>query len=919
MKSKLTVNSIAKSNLIKRKGQYVLLILGIILSMVFSSSVLFFLSCMQTSLDVSFKHLCGAQDAIYFDADEELMQQGISDGIIKEYGFAHVIGNGFTENSGKEHSYSIGYLDEKAKELSFQSFIEGRYPTAENEVAIEKSALARLAPDAKIGDEIIFTLYSQNGADLMQKAQTKKYTLVGIARNKKANIEFNIEMYGMAEMLPTVFVNNENETEIGGKEYLISYFTNANGEINFYQYADENNRFMIDNVIDNNMTSYFLNDVSRTITENLSFVIIFVFILLIASSMGIINAFNSNLNDRKKQIGMLRTVGATKQQIIRIFGREAFIISLICAPISIVISYFLVFGVSEILGDAFEFVPNWWVLIACAVFGIICVMAASLIPLFRAAHISPMQAIRNIEYTRKIKNKNIKTQKNFNASDLLAARSIVFNRTRQIIICAILVITIIFSCYGFSFATSLIREGNPYYLAYDYVVFPNGGSSRGEDSIYCDYINFTKRENGFTDSDLSKVLSLPYVESAHGAQKCDAFMFFDNKTDYFKGIFIDDYFTFKNKFNLNEDNIDEFIMNNYNFSVEGIRNQYGYSKELLPSGIEAYSPVLLEQLKDYVVEGEINIDKINAGEEIILYAPQQVAYRYEKDDYGDVRLAVYTDDEINQNETYFNIAEKEVKAGDKVTFSVLTADTISVGKDFPDSCSRTDKEVTVGAIISEFPDRFHDEIMMGTHKDIKAITSLNAMKQFSPYEEYCNLNINLKDNIDDKYYIEMQDFLEDLSADVNFAEIRSVYNYAQENQRYINSILFTIVSVVILLLSICASMINNTLAAQIRQSKRTIGTLRAVGATEETLVKSYVRQLLSILLCGYGIGFVGYIITFIIQAIYIKSNNEQPWLAFSLWQTILVCIILFALCSINLWFKIRKEMKNSIIDNIREL
>lgn len=919
MKNKLTVNSIAKNNLLKRKRQYVLLILGIILSMVFSSSVIFFLSCMQTSLEVSSKHLCGAQDAIYFDANESIMKQGIADGVIGEYGFAHIIGNGFTESGGKDHTYSIGYLDEKAKELSFQSFIEGRYPITENEIAMEKSTLIRLAPDAKIGDEIVLTVHSQNGADLMQQAQTKKYTLVGIARNKKANIEFDIEMLGMAEMLPTVFVNNENKTELGGKEFLISYFTNANEDVNLYDYADENNRFIIDNVLDNNMTSYFLNEVSRTITENLIFVIIFVFILLIASSMGIINAFNSNLNDRKKQIGMLRTVGATKTQIIRIFGREAFFISIISAPVSIFISYFLVFGVSKILGDNFEFVPNWWVLVACAVFGVICVMAASLIPLFRAAHISPMQAIRNIEYTRKIKNKKIKTRKSFNAPILLAKRSIAFNKLRQIIICTILVVTIVFSCYGFSFASSMIKEGNPYYLAYDYVVFPNGVISRGGDSIYCDYINFTERENGFTDDDLLKVHSLPYVESAQGAQKCDAFMLFDNKTDYFMGIFSDDYYSFKNKFELNENNIDEFINYAYNYSVEAIKNQYGYSKELLPSGIEAYSPILFEQMKDYVLEGEINIDKINAGEEIILYAPQQIAYRYEKDDYGDVRLAVYTDNRINQNESYFKLAEKEVKAGDKVTFSVLTADSISSDKDFPDHCVRTDKEVTVGAIISELPGRFHDELMIGIHKDIKAITSLSAMKQFSPYEEYCNLNINLKENIDEKYYIEMQDFLEDLSADVNCAEIRSIYNYNQENQRFVNSILFTVISVVVLLMSICTSMINNTLSAQIRQSKRAIGTLRAVGATAETLVKSYVRRFLSTLLWSCAIGFAVYIVTFIIQVLYIKSHNEQPWLIFSLWQTIIACIILFAVCSSNLWFKIRKEMKNSIIDNIREL
>lgn len=58
--------------------------------------------------------------------------------------------------------------------------------------------------------------------------------------------------------------------------------------------------------------------------------------------VAIVNSFNNNLKDRRKQIGMLRAIGTTKRQIINIFGREAFIISLICVPISLAISYFTV-------------------------------------------------------------------------------------------------------------------------------------------------------------------------------------------------------------------------------------------------------------------------------------------------------------------------------------------------------------------------------------------------------------------------------------------------------------------------------------------------------------------------------------------------------------------------------------------------
>ena len=50
MRKKLTVNTLAFGNLKNHKKQYTVMVIGIILAMVFSSSVLLFLSCMQTSM-----------------------------------------------------------------------------------------------------------------------------------------------------------------------------------------------------------------------------------------------------------------------------------------------------------------------------------------------------------------------------------------------------------------------------------------------------------------------------------------------------------------------------------------------------------------------------------------------------------------------------------------------------------------------------------------------------------------------------------------------------------------------------------------------------------------------------------------------------------------------------------------------------
>ena len=127
------------------------------------------------------------------------------------------------------------------------------------------------------------------------------------------------------------------------------------------------------------------------------------------------------------------------------------------------------------------------------------------------------------------------------------------------------------------------------------------------------------------------------------------------------------------------------------------------------------------------------------------------------------------------------------------------------------------------------------------------------------------------------------------------------------------------ISIIIISFVICASVINNSISARIRENKRVIGTLRAVGADQRDLVKSYIIQMLSMFSWGTGIGFSVYLVLFITSKIIKIFYPSMIDLSFNPWVTIAMTILLFAVCSINLWSKVRKEMKNSIVENIREL
>ncbi|MDE6111135.1 MAG: hypothetical protein K2F65_04375, partial [Eubacterium sp.] len=360
-KKKLTINTLAFGNLKNHKKQYVVMIIGIILAMVFSSSVIISVFSLYASELEMGRNAVGIQDVIMLNVTEEGMKEAKEDGYIDECGYAHMLGYASTDVENEENGFYIAWLDDTAKKLSYQSFIEGDYPTNENEIAIEQAVLIRLGIEAKIGDEISLDVFPQNENTHIQNSNQKTYKLVGIVKDKAAGIEKTNDSF-FARKLPSAFVCAGTETDAGGKESLVSYLTLADfeyeqwiqeGDYRFYNSRQDEFRRYIEK-------KYDIPD-AIDVTENQEFMMICTYysstwqfdnnsmeeliiyagilgvVLALTSCIAIINSFNSNIKERKQQIGMLRAVGTTRRQIVKILGREALIISLVSIPVSLVI------------------------------------------------------------------------------------------------------------------------------------------------------------------------------------------------------------------------------------------------------------------------------------------------------------------------------------------------------------------------------------------------------------------------------------------------------------------------------------------------------------------------------------------------------------------------------------------------------
>lgn len=914
---KLTVNKLALGNLKQHRKQYTVMVIGIILAMVFSSSVLFFSSAVFDSTKELKNKRIGKQDIIWSQTTEEYVKDAQEQNIIGEYGFAHIIGSVSGLDEKNYETASVGWLDDSAFELANPMLVEGSMPMKENEIAIESLALSKLGINARVGDTVTLNFNVQNGNEVIDDTVQKEYKLVGILENKLNTVSF-ISVID-EKTLPSVFVCKDTLTDIGGKEGLVCYANFKNG---VKSYSNYENLIQYLESIGCNYNQYAItsaksvmetnDDTALNIQETAIFAILIVVVLLIASCLSVVNAFNSNLQERKRQIGLFRAVGTTKRQIITIFGREAFIITLIATPISFLIAFLLVKGIVYLMGDDFVFYLNLRSALSAIVFSIASVMISALIPLATASKITPLQAIRNIERNRKFKSKKIKSQKSFTMSRLISKRSIVFGKGKQVAVSLILIVSIVGSGFAFSWYSYIKNE--TYSFNGDYTV------ELTNDTVFSKSVNFKNENKGFSETDMQTVLDNEYIDEGFGYKfaKANIIAPFDT-SDYRKeitGKYMRDYNNFSDS-DFNSENYKE----KYFYSLEESPNSkridslIGTSKSFSIDYI-SFDNEILNALSDKVYDGKINTDKINSGEEIILLAPKSITLYYDESKHGGLMLS--SNENVNGNVIFKD--DCDFKAGDEIEIAFITADKPadekSVGSEhtiIPDNASVEKKKVKIGAIVDNVGD------LGNIGSNFAILTSNSAMNETIPNLKYkelvFNLNTKCTVDIDEK----VMQVLKSISDGIDGVYISSNFGFQQQQKEDIQKFLFTVLSVIILLFSISISIINNAITANIRNSKQKIGILRAVGADEKELVMSYIYQLMSMLLWGTTVGFcifgVGYLSAYFIS----KYTGSTFVFVFNPSAAIIFTVATFVVCSVNLWINVKKEMKNSIVENIREL
>ena len=274
------------------------------------------------------------------------------------------------------------------EDVFLNNIAEGEYPNAENEIAVSYS----LKNSASISLNQTISLETPDGNQI-------NLSVVGFFDDEQASrlVKGNKQL---AVLTPEGFDNLKESSNINHEEKLVIRFSrNCNIPNTIADIKAQNN--ISDDQLEGNIPLLSVQgQIAGETSVNqiyqvalmLSVVVMLTCVLMISSSL------NSNITQRIEFFGMLRCLGATRKQIMRLVRYEGLYWCKTAIPIGIVCSIFVIWILSAIMRlispQWFSYMPvlgiSWISIVASSILGLITVFLAARSPAKRASKVSPL-------------------------------------------------------------------------------------------------------------------------------------------------------------------------------------------------------------------------------------------------------------------------------------------------------------------------------------------------------------------------------------------------------------------------------------------------------------------------------------------------------------------------------------------------
>lgn len=413
------LNRLTIKNLRLNKKRTIVTIIGIILSTALMVGIGLLFSSFQDLMIRDTIGYSGKYEAKYNDVDliklNDIKNKNFTYFYEKPIGFSKTQ----SSNEYKPYMYITSVNREYFDELKL---IEGNIPKNENEIVISNHAITNGGLNYKVGDIVTFAYGSRNingnitlanselvDGEFLTNEGTHTYKIVGIVDRS------NFESYSASGYTAfTVDVNSDN----GNVNLYVMFNKNKNIIKQSEKLAKELNYNSDINYNSTLLALYGESTYSNVMSSMGGMMIIMLSLVSIGCIIVIYNSFAISVMERKKEFGLLSSIGATKRQLSHTVFFEAVVVGVIGIILGILGAYIgigcVILIINNLISDMLEYklhlVTNLLFIIIPVIFMIVVIGVSAFIPSRRASKVSPIEAIRQNDDI-KINKKKIKTSK----------------------------------------------------------------------------------------------------------------------------------------------------------------------------------------------------------------------------------------------------------------------------------------------------------------------------------------------------------------------------------------------------------------------------------------------------------------------------------------------------------------------------
>ena len=423
---------------------------------------------------------------------------GISNsGISKEFGYA---------NSGEGNLLKVLGYDKNYFEGFNISLKEGDFPKNKNEIVISENSNLITDSKFKIGDNIKLSigkrlseeedyLDSPTVQENEKLVDTKEETFKVVGIINKPGFEYSNGIQTAITYIDKSLVNNNDKVNISvnvnNPKDIYSIVSSICKNGNLEKKIDSNGE-KVDNV-DYNEHLLRLKGASAyaNINNSIGYIVLLVGSLVVICTIATVyNSFSISISERKKQFGILNSIGATNSQIMKLVFLEGFIVSIVAIPIGLLsgtLAMDIVFKIiqkfysNSLIGEMnLKVVYNPVVIIFSIIVVLITIFISVIIPARVASKVSPLDAIKNSSDYKVGKVKDSKLVRLiFKTEGVLAYKNLRRNKKKFRITLFSLVISVVIFIAFSGFMTLFlkaedVRVGQ---MNYDMCLYGNRGDS----------------------------------------------------------------------------------------------------------------------------------------------------------------------------------------------------------------------------------------------------------------------------------------------------------------------------------------------------------------------------------------------------------------------------------------------------------